>query len=779
MILKFIKEKRKIFISLLFSYLTIILVSLIISAVAYIQSVRVIQTEINKANHAMLKQLQDTIDNKLNDIDKIINTIVLDKNVIAQCNLVEPIQPAYRLSMLQVISTIGTSKVTNSYIKDVFIYVPKRDLIVSDKGTSSGMEYFNSYYPNEVHDEEAWIKFLKQLHKRDFYPMSSRNTEYPNLGGVVLLQSIPSYGVEESNATLGIILDRAFLENSLSNLNKGLGGNSIIINSRNEVVASLNNQSDLNVPDLNLIGNQGSLKLKLGSSKVDLTFIKSANVDWSYINIVPRSFFSKQAKDVITVMLVCTFLCLIGGTFVALLFARKNYNPIDNIMMMFSRIGKIKYDHSLNEFKLIEKSMLSIIDENQSITSTWEQHKETLKDNFLNRLVKGYIKSSLPLDDRYSTYGIDLNGDHFVVIGFYLEDVGKIHFSENDESDDKSIELAQFIVRNIMEELVGKHFNCVFFEVDKSIVCIANIDKSSEDTDFIQNEIISGKNLIFDKYGILLTASISNVHSTISGIPEAYKECLEAAEYKIVVGDNNIILYSDIYPPDRINFTNTYPIEVQQQFINSIRAGDFAHAKQVMQHVFDQNFANPNISLDMARCLMFAIVNTMINAFNDRGLIYDSKFIESLNPFRKLIECKTIFKMQKQMTDILLKIEQAYNEKNKVVNSSKSMEIIAYIERQYSDSSLSVASIASEFGLTPVYMSRFFKSQTGEGVLSTINKTRLEKAKAYLLDDELSIKNIAELTGFLNSNMFIRTFKKNEGVTPGKYRELNNVLDRS
>ncbi|QHT63315.1 helix-turn-helix transcriptional regulator [Paenibacillus lycopersici] len=778
MILKFIKEKRKIFISLLLSYLTIILVSLIISAVAYIQSVRVIQTEINKANHAMLKQLQDTIDNKLNDIDKIMNTIVLDKNVIAQCNLVEPIQPAYRLSMLQVISTIGISKVTNSYIKDVFIYIPKRDLIVSDKGTSSGMEYFNSYYPNEVHDNDAWINFLKKLHNRDFYPMSARNTEYPNLGGVVLLQSIPSYGVEESNATLGIILDHTFLEQSLSNFNKGLGGNSIIINSRNDVVTALSNQSDLNIPALNLIGNQGSLKLKLGSSKVELTYIKSANVDWSYINIVPRSVFSKQAKDVIKVMVLCTFLCLIGGTFVALIFARKNYNPIDNIMIMFSKKGKINYDHRLNEFKLIEKSMLSIIDENESMTNTWEQHKETLKDNFLNRLVKGYIKSSLPLDDKYSTYGIDLNGDHFVVIGFYLEDVGKIHFSENDESDDKSIELAQFIVRNIMEELVGKHFNCVFFEVDKSIVCIANIDKASEDTVFIQNEIISGKNLIFDKYGILLTASISNVHSTISGIPEAYKECLEAAEYKIVVGDNNIILYSDIYSPDRMHFTNTYPIEVQQQFINSIRAGDFAHAKQVMQHVFDQNFANPNISLDMARCLMFAIVNTMINAFNDIGLIYDSKFIENLNPFRKLIECKTIFKMEKQMTDILLKIEQAYNEKNKLVNSIKSKEIVAYIERHYSDHSLSVSSIASEFGLTPVYISRFFKNQTGEGLLSTINKTRLEKAKGYLLDDKLNIKDIAELTGFLNSNMFIRTFKKHEGVTPGKYRELNNVLEQ-
>lgn len=36
----------------------------------------------------------------------------------------------------------------------------------------------------------------------------------------------------------------------------------------------------------------------------------------------------------------------------------------------------------------------------------------------------------------------------------------------------------------------------------------------------------------------------------------------------------------------------------------------------------------------------------------------------------------------------------------------------------------------------------------------------------------MSIKEIAESNGFLNSNSFIRNFKRNEGLTPGAYRDM-------
>lgn len=783
MIIKFLKEKRKIFISLLFSYITIILVSLLISAVAYIQSVRVIQTVTTQSQNAMLEQLQQTVDTKLNDIERIMNIIVLDKNINAQCSLVNPIEPIYRLPMLGVINTIATCKITNSYIKGIFIYIPNRDMIVSDKGTSGSMEYFDIYYPGKIHDKVAWMNFLKQGHVKEFCPMSSINTGKPNMDGILFLQSIPYNSDGHSDATVGIILDSAFLNNSLSSFNEISEANSIILNNKNEIVASLNKQINFNISDFKLENNQGVTNVKIGNSHVVLSYIKSQSTDWKYINIIPKSAFTRKAKDVIFVMLLCTLLCLIGGTIVALVFARKNYNPINNIIEMFSKTGKLKFDSSINEFKLIENSMLNIIDENKNITKTLENQKSTLKESFLNRLVMGSIKNNISIDDICSTYDIYFKEEDFVLIAFCLKDVGKIHTSKYSQSEDKSIELAQFIIRNVMEELVKQKHNCIFFEIDQIIVCIANIEKTYDTTNNMQNEIknilVSGKKFIMDKYGILLTASVSNLHSTVSGIPEAYKECLELAEYKIVVGNNDIILYSEICLPISDSFMNTYPIEVQQQFINCIRCGDFTNAKQVMEQIFENNFLNSNNSLDMTRCLMFAIINTMINALTDINIICDSNFIERLNPFRMLIKCETITSMKQQVMDILLKIEQYHNERKNENSSNKIREIITYIENHYNDTNLSLTSIASELGMNSIYISRFFKSQTGEGILFTINNIRLEKSKSLIIDTKINIKDIAEMVGFINSTVFIRTFKKYEGITPGKYRELDNGKDKS
>ena len=79
--------------------------------------------------------------------------------------------------------------------------------------------------------------------------------------------------------------------------------------------------------------------------------------------------------------------------------------------------------------------------------------------------------------------------------------------------------------------------------------------------------------------------------------------------------------------------------------------------------------------------------------------------------------------------------------------------------------------IAALLGYSPKYMSRLFKQKTGSNFNVYRTKIKMEKAKGYLLNTDHRIKNIAFDIGYENSESFVRTFKKQTGLTPTEYRK--------
>ena len=95
-----------------------------------------------------------------------------------------------------------------------------------------------------------------------------------------------------------------------------------------------------------------------------------------------------------------------------------------------------------------------------------------------------------------------------------------------------------------------------------------------------------------------------------------------------------------------------------------------------------------------------------------------------------------------------------------------------YIEENYSDEQLTVTFLGDMTGVDSSYLSKKFKEKYDCTISEFITNTRILNAKVQLKSTKLSIKEIAENNGFVNSNSFIRTFKRNEGLTPGAYRDL-------
>ena len=97
--------------------------------------------------------------------------------------------------------------------------------------------------------------------------------------------------------------------------------------------------------------------------------------------------------------------------------------------------------------------------------------------------------------------------------------------------------------------------------------------------------------------------------------------------------------------------------------------------------------------------------------------------------------------------------------------------IVSYFGDHYAEK-ISLDRIAENMYLSPFYISKIFKSETGEAPIRHLIKIRLEKAMELLeTDDSYSIKEVALKVGYDDAYHFSKLFKKYYGFSPSQVKK--------
>lgn len=108
------------------------------------------------------------------------------------------------------------------------------------------------------------------------------------------------------------------------------------------------------------------------------------------------------------------------------------------------------------------------------------------------------------------------------------------------------------------------------------------------------------------------------------------------------------------------------------------------------------------------------------------------------------------------------------------IPSTYGTQISEYINTYYHQP-LRLEEVASHFHLNKCYFCTILKKETGKTFSQLLNEARINKSKELLCTSQLSILDIALAVGFNNQNYFNITFKKLTGITPIRYRQLNQI----
>jgi AraC-like DNA-binding protein len=107
--------------------------------------------------------------------------------------------------------------------------------------------------------------------------------------------------------------------------------------------------------------------------------------------------------------------------------------------------------------------------------------------------------------------------------------------------------------------------------------------------------------------------------------------------------------------------------------------------------------------------------------------------------------------------------------------SARVEQAIKYVRSEYRDPALDLCRTAAVVHLSTFYMSRLIKKATGVGFAAHLRAIRVGHARELLQSTLLSVKEVAALVGYANTNALDRNFKAVLGMTPVVFRHIAGI----
>ena len=116
-------------------------------------------------------------------------------------------------------------------------------------------------------------------------------------------------------------------------------------------------------------------------------------------------------------------------------------------------------------------------------------------------------------------------------------------------------------------------------------------------------------------------------------------------------------------------------------------------------------------------------------------------------------------------------IENAPLKKEAAIDSSLVYvkNVISYIQLKYSEA-IKIEDIAFALGLNRSYLTRLFKEATGYSLQDYLLTYRMKMAAKMLSENVLSVSEIAQNVGYVDTFTFSKAFKRHFGTSPSQYR---------
>jgi len=267
---------------------------------------------------------------------------------------------------------------------------------------------------------------------------------------------------------------------------------------------------------------------------------------------------------------------------------------------------------------------------------------------------------------------------------------------------------------------------------------------------------------LLKKFGLKTKIGLGNTKD-ISSIYDSYEEALTVLK----LSDQNIDIYANAIMG---SIDLTIFSEICDQILDYFRKRN-RKVFDVFSELKILYLTNHGKSIKF-RSAEYSLLELLSELYKEMKLaeLYDKEVFENKNYIHEFLEKTSVDKLN-YFEEQLNMLFEDYVEANSYNYSEITMEVMKIIQSSYKED-LNLEETAKSVNVTPQYLSKLFKEDTGKSFKELIIELRINEAKKLLKTSDLNIRKIAYEIGYNDPNYFIRIFKKNTGLTPKEYQRV-------
>ncbi|MCG7386300.1 helix-turn-helix domain-containing protein [Paenibacillus sp. ACRRY] len=768
---------RKLFQSvrsrMVFSYLAVVLViALLFGSILYLFFSHQYSKEIRINKQLLLQSTVNYIETSvIEKVNQVYLSLALGSPVSIQLDSLQG-----NHSKILDIEQQLKSQVQNysDLIQAIHVYDTENHFMIS---SVHGLQLYEDN-PSSVNTALEWIEAMKKSDKSSLW-MQTRLVpedayiELPEQSSTIpLISYVHSYPFQssgqDSKVMVAIDIKESTISQMIRNMTPADYENTYIVDPHGIVISAA---------DKTMLGsstNEDLLQSLLSSPSSDESFTQIFNHDsyvvsqdqfkengWRIYTTTPNKSFYYKLDSLKEVSALLGLLAVAVGVAMSLVFTVVNYSPLKRILNNIK--GRMDSPSSLkqNEYRFIDSAISSLSIKVDSLEETLQaNHKMIRHSIMLNMLNNRFTPEELTEQLQSVRVSMAYSRYRCIVIDPVSEKWKELQprpLQHTLYTMIQQLETTEMAETKLLAEELQDHKIAV-------ILCTNQLEESLSDhiVNFIHSEARN-------RFGLDFALSLGGWVEHFTEIHTSYHEAKALIQYSYFFPALSAI--QDLALLQRETSSLEIPDAYLVNFEKKLQSRDMDGTAQAIQDVVS-TIKEGLYSAEYSRIILLKMVSIYADCISQ--VRWQPAETSSMNLYKQYSSFYNINRYSEWMTHLVTEFITHMDKRSEVRSPDTILAVKAYV-REHISGDLTLDHVAEQVFISPKYLSKIFKEETGIAYSEYVTNQRMERARELIAQQEFTIEQVATTVGYRTSAYFIKKFKEIHGCTPKNFmRSLMN-----